>query len=39
LFGISLDLIGDWDLLIWFLIIMTAQFLAFGIPAGRNRKI
>lgn len=38
-FGISLDLFGNWDILIWFLLIMTVQFLAFGMPAGRDRKI
>ncbi len=39
LFGISLDLIGNWNLLIWFLLLMSVQFLLFGIPAGKDRKI
>ncbi|WP_297336165.1 MFS transporter [Algoriphagus sp.] len=39
LFGISLDFIGNWDLLIWFLLLMSVQFLFFGIPAGKDRKI
>lgn len=39
LFGISLDLIGNWNLLIWFLILMAGMFLIFGIPAGRDKKI
>lgn len=38
-FGISLDLFNNWDFLIWFLLIMTVQFIGFGLPAGRNRKI
>lgn len=38
-FGISLDLFDNWDILIWFLLIMTVQFIGFGLPAGRNRKI
>lgn len=39
LFGVSLDLIGNWNLLLWFLLLMTVQFLVFGLPAGRDRKI
>jgi MFS transporter, CP family, cyanate transporter len=39
IFGISLDLFNNWNILIWFLLIMTAQFIWFGMPAGRNRKI
>jgi CP family cyanate transporter-like MFS transporter len=39
LFGISMDMFGNWDFLIWFLLLMTVQFLAFGIPAGRDKKI
>lgn len=39
IFGISLDLFDDWNILIWFLLIMSIQFIAFGLPAGRNRKI
>ena len=38
-FGISLDLFDNWNILIWFLLIMTIQFVVFGLPAGRNRKI
>lgn len=38
-FGISLDLFDNWNILIWFLLIMTVQFIGFGLPAGRNRKI
>lgn len=38
-FGISLDLFDDWNILIWFLLAMTVQFIAFGWPAGRDRKI
>lgn len=38
-FGISLDLFDNWDILIWFLLIMSVQFIGFGLPAGRNRKI
>ncbi len=39
IFGISLDLFDDWNILIWFLLVMSIQFIAFGVPAGRNRKI
>jgi CP family cyanate transporter-like MFS transporter len=39
IFGISLDLFDNWNILIWFLLIMTVQFLLFGLPAGRSRKI
>ncbi len=38
-FGICLDIFGNWNLLIWFLLAMTLQFLVLGIPAGRDRKI
>jgi CP family cyanate transporter-like MFS transporter len=38
-FGVSLDLFDNWNILIWFLLIMTIQFVGFGLPAGRNRKI
>lgn len=38
-FGVFLDLFGNWNLLIWFLLLMTLQFLILGIPAGRDRKI
>lgn len=39
LFGISMDVFGNWDILIWFLLGVTVQYLVFGIPAGRDRKI
>ena len=39
LFGISLDLFSNWNLLIGFLLVMTVQFIFFGLPAGRDRKI
>jgi CP family cyanate transporter-like MFS transporter len=38
-FGIYMDVFGNWNFLIWFLLIMTVQFLGFGLPAGRDRKI
>jgi CP family cyanate transporter-like MFS transporter len=38
-FGICLDVFGNWNLLIWILLAMTLQFLVLGIPAGRDRKI
>ncbi|WP_026950506.1 CynX/NimT family MFS transporter [Algoriphagus mannitolivorans] len=39
IFGISLDLFDNWNILIWFLLLMTIQFIAFGLPAGRDKKI
>lgn len=39
IFGISLDLFDNWNILIWFLLIMTVQFIGFGLPAGRDKKI
>jgi len=39
LFGFSLDLFNNWNLLIYFMLFFSAQFLFFGIPAGRDRKI
>lgn len=39
LFGVSLDLFDNWNILIWFLLAMTIQFIAFGMPAGKDRKI
>lgn len=39
IFGISMDMFGNWDFLIWFLLLMTLQFLYFGLPAGRDKKI
>lgn len=38
-FGISLDLFNNWNILIWFLLIMSVQFIGFGLPAGRDKKI
>lgn len=38
-FGVFLDLFDNWNLLIWFLLLMTVQFIALGIPAGRDQKI
>jgi CP family cyanate transporter-like MFS transporter len=38
-FGISLDLFDNWNILIWFLLAMTIQFIVFGWPAGRDKKI
>jgi len=38
-FGVFLDLFDNWNLLIWFLLLMTGQFLALGIPAGKDQKI
>lgn len=38
-FGVVLDLFANWNLLIWFLLLMTVQFMALGIPAGRDQKI
>ena len=38
-FGISLDLFDNWDLLIWMLLAMTVQFVVLGMPAGRDKKI
>lgn len=39
LFGFSLDIFGDWDILIWFLIFFSLLFIGFGMAAGRDRKI
>ncbi len=38
-FGICLDVFGNWNLLIWFLLAMTLQFIVLGIPSGRDQKI
>jgi CP family cyanate transporter-like MFS transporter len=38
-FGISMDLFENWNILIWFLLAMSVQFVAFGWPAGQDRKI
>ena len=39
LFGFSLDFFNNWNLLIYFMLFFAVQFLFFGIPAGRDRKI
>lgn len=39
LFGFSLDFFNNWNLLIYFMLFFSAQFLFFGVPAGRDRKI
>ncbi|MBN7814003.1 MFS transporter [Algoriphagus sp. YJ13C] len=39
LFGISLDLFGSWNILIWFLVFFSVLFTGFGMAAGRDRKI
>ncbi|WP_296701969.1 MFS transporter [Algoriphagus sp.] len=39
LFGISLDIFGSWNILIWFLIFFSILFTAFGMAAGRDLKI
>ena len=38
-FGISLDWLGNWEVMIWLLLGMTILFLSFGIPAGKDKKI
>lgn len=39
LFGVSLDLFGSWNILIWFLIFFSILFTGFGMAAGRDMKI
>lgn len=39
LFGISLDFFNNWNLLIYFMLFFSVQFLIFGVPAGRDQKI
>ena len=39
IFGVSLDIFDNWNILIWFLLLMTLQFIAFGLPAGKDKKI
>lgn len=39
LFGFSLDLFDNWDVLIYFLLIFSLIFTSFGMFAGRDRKI
>lgn len=39
LFGFSLDLFGDWNVLIYFLLFFAIAFTFFGMSAGRNRTI
>lgn len=38
-FGVSLDVFDNWNILIWFLLAMTVQFIYFGLPAGKDKKI
>jgi CP family cyanate transporter-like MFS transporter len=39
LFGVSLDLFDNWNILIVFMLFFTAQFIYFGMAAGRDLKI
>lgn len=39
LFGVSLDLFDNWDVLIFFLLFFSLMFTFFGMSAGRDRKI
>lgn len=39
LFGISLDLFDNWNILIFFLLFFACIFTFFGMSAGRDRKI
>lgn len=39
LFGVSLDLFNNWNFLIVFMLFFTAQFIYFGMSAGRDLKI
>lgn len=39
LFGVSLDLFDNWDVLIYFLLVFALVFTFFGMAAGRDRKI
>jgi CP family cyanate transporter-like MFS transporter len=39
LFGFSLDLFGNWNVLIYFLLFFSIAFTFFGMSAGRNRTI
>lgn len=39
LFGVSLDLFDNWNVLIFFLLFFALAFTFFGIAAGRDRKI
>ena len=38
-FGVFLDLVNDWNYLIYLMIFFSIQFVFFGMPAGRDRKI
>ena len=38
-FGVSLDLFDNWNVLIWFLLAMSVQFFVFGYQAGKDKKI
>jgi CP family cyanate transporter-like MFS transporter len=39
LFGVSLDIFNNWNFLIVFMLFFTAQFIYFGMSAGRDLKI
>ncbi len=39
LFGVSLDLFNNWNILLVFMLFFTAQFIYFGMAAGRDLKI
>ena len=39
LFGVSLDLFDNWNVLIFFLLFFAMAFTIFGMSAGRDRKI
>lgn len=39
LFGVSLDLFDNWNILVFFLLFFACIFTFFGMSAGRNRKI
>ncbi len=39
LFGIAFDIFGDWDLLIWLMLICAVFFIYFGVRSGRSVQI
>ena len=39
LFGIAFDIFGDWNLLIWLMLICAVFFIYFGIRSGRSVQI
>jgi CP family cyanate transporter-like MFS transporter len=39
LFGVSLDLFNNWNILIGFMLFFTVLFIYFGMAAGRDLKI